>query len=238
MATPARSPRAGSASRRWISATRPRSCTTTTVSCSTTPSNVATPPTHLAPTDLERALTYQSAGIALIVIILVVPGTLYGLGLLLSFVMRRGRNWARILLTIASAAFLIYTVISIDGIATFMSSGAIGVAFGPTSIAQLPLLIGTLWQLFRPTANRYFSPVQRGRNPAQLARDLSFAHEGRRSPVGSRPTTISTVPDKTASARYSFESYALSASSRPAPVRSAAASRQWGVPQGELSGLP
>jgi hypothetical protein len=60
------------------------------------------------------------------------------------------------LVTIASAVFLIYTVVSIDGVATFISSGAVGFAFGPMWIAQLPLLIGALWLLFRPAANQDF----------------------------------------------------------------------------------
>lgn len=104
---------------------------------------------------LDRA-TFESA---------MTVGFAFGLGLLLLFLavqiifvflMRGGRNWARIVMAVLGGLFLLF--------------GLVGLLLGPTSgsgfsvlgLLQVLLVTGAIVMMFRPAANLWFRPPRPG----------------------------------------------------------------------------
>lgn len=104
---------------------------------------------------LDRA-TFESA---------MTVGFAFALGLLLLFLamqivfvflMRGGRNWARIVMAVLGGVFLLF--------------GLVGLLLGPTSgsgfsvlgLVQVLLVIGAIVMMFRPAANAWFQPPRPG----------------------------------------------------------------------------
>ena len=70
------------------------------------------------------------------------------------FLMRGGRNWARIVLAVLGGLVVLFGLIGFAG-----TTGAMGAG----SLLQLLLLIGAIVTMFLPAANAWFCP-----RPAQL----------------------------------------------------------------------
>lgn len=70
-------------------------------------------------------------------------------GLIFVFLMRGGRNWARIALAVLGGLLVLVSLIGLAG-----ATGASAV----TGLPQLLLLIGAIVTMFRPAANAWFRP--------------------------------------------------------------------------------
>ncbi|MGQ0716171.1 MAG: hypothetical protein ACT4NP_02440 [Pseudonocardiales bacterium] len=79
------------------------------------------------------------------VVAIVIGLLLVGAQLLLVFLMRGGRNWARIVLAVLGGLIVLFGVIG------FAASSASG-------LLQLLLLVGAIVTMFLPTANAWFRP--------------------------------------------------------------------------------
>ncbi len=69
------------------------------------------------------------------------------------FLMRGGRNWARIVLAVLGGLFVLFGLI---GLAVSPGAGSV------TGLLQLLLLIGAIVTMFLPAANAWFRPRQPG----------------------------------------------------------------------------
>lgn len=79
------------------------------------------------------------------------------LQVLVIFQMRKGRNWARILLAVLGGLSVLFGLIGLFSAGTTLSIGALGVISVLLSVVQLLLLIGAILFMFRGAANPYFA---------------------------------------------------------------------------------
>lgn len=107
-------------------------------------------PPGVSSSDITGIATGVVIGIGVLFLVL------YGLGLLFTFKMRQGRNWARIVLTIVSAIYVLFWLISLGGIGQMVSAGIVGLVSVVLGVVQLLLIVGALYFMFRPAANQYF----------------------------------------------------------------------------------
>lgn len=90
----------------------------------------------------------------------VVVGIVFGLVLVaiwlaVAFQMRKGRNWARIVLAVLGGIGVIMSVIGMGD--AFSMPGVAGFTLGILEIASTLLVIGAIYFMFRPESNAYFS---------------------------------------------------------------------------------
>lgn len=85
---------------------------------------------------------------------------LVALEALVVFQMRKGRNWARIVLAIIGALTVVAGLINVGTIAAAFASGGLGILTGLLSIVTLLVTIAAIYYMFRPAANAYFSAVR------------------------------------------------------------------------------
>lgn len=85
---------------------------------------------------------------------------LIGLFLLFAFMMRNGRNWARIVLTVVGAISVISNLLSVGTYGQLFAMGIVGIISVVLSIIGLVLTIAVIYFMFRPAANQYFKGVR------------------------------------------------------------------------------
>jgi hypothetical protein len=98
---------------------------------------------------VEQVLVVALIGSGVIITVL-----LGGLTVLLALKMRRGRNWARMLLTMGGVLAVSSAVPSIFGFGAATGVGAF--VMGGTSIVQAVAAIGAIVMMFRSDSREYF----------------------------------------------------------------------------------
>lgn len=95
-----------------------------------------------APADVDSAVKAAKT-------IIIVSGLLFSaLYLLFAYMMRAGRNWARITLTVLGGIGIIGILLQLRQV------GVVSMLF---SLVQLVLIIAAVYLMFRPDGNRYFA---------------------------------------------------------------------------------
>ncbi len=97
---------------------------------------------------LDRAVIESAATVGLIVGI-VIGLLILAAELVFVFLMRGGRNWARIVLAVLGGLGVLFGLVGLAGITGSMGAG---------SLVQLLLLIGAIVTMFLPAANAWFRP--------------------------------------------------------------------------------
>lgn len=91
----------------------------------------------------------ESVASAAMVVVAVVAVLFVVFGVILAFLLRRGRNWARIVLAVIGGLFVLLGLI---GLAIAADASSV------TGLLQLLLLIGAIVTMFLPAANPWFRP--------------------------------------------------------------------------------
>ena len=99
--------------------------------------------------DTTGSLTEASARAGVIVFIVIVMAVGVGIYALLAVFIKRGKNWARIVFTVLAALFLILGVLGLGADQTALSL--------VVAIVQIALTAATLFFLWKPESNAYFS---------------------------------------------------------------------------------
>ena len=99
--------------------------------------------------DSVESLFYVGIGFTVVLILI-----LTGLFLLFVHFMRKGRNWARMLLTIACVMMVVWTVPVLFGIGSDGSGTAL--ALGGVQILQAVVAVGAVVLMHRKDSNSYF----------------------------------------------------------------------------------
>ncbi len=74
--------------------------------------------------------------------------------------MRKGRNWARIVLTVVGVLALLAGVFLLVGAGLLFSIGALGVVTVLLSAIQIGLAIAAMVFMYRPDAKAYFAAMR------------------------------------------------------------------------------
>lgn len=82
---------------------------------------------------------------------------LLGAWIALVFLMRDGKNWARIVLAVLGGIGILFGVLSLFGIGILISLGIFGILQALLSLAQLGLAIAAMIFMFKSDANAYFA---------------------------------------------------------------------------------
>lgn len=107
--------------------------------------------------DQARLWSYVIVGVAGLLLLL-----LFGVLLLIAYAMRRGKQWARVMLTAIAVVLVVFAVPSLFG--SGAGGGVTGFADSALGIVQAVLAAGTVVLMHRDESNRYF---MRGRMNAQ-----------------------------------------------------------------------
>ncbi|AOS61320.1 hypothetical protein TL08_02410 [Actinoalloteichus hymeniacidonis] len=100
-----------------------------------------------APADFIRGTLITAASIALV---------FQAIFLIFVFMMRNGRNWARILLTVLAVLGLVTSIGNLDSIGLQFEAGGIAAVIGIIAILGLLLPIGATITMYLPPSNNYF----------------------------------------------------------------------------------
>ncbi|TSD99599.1 hypothetical protein FOS14_12380 [Skermania sp. ID1734] len=90
-----------------------------------------------------------------LVVIAVVGVVVVALGVLIDFAMRKGRNWARMLLTLVGSFLVVIAIPAVFGL-TVSTPGVAALIVGAASILQAVLAGGSIFLMHRRESNRYF----------------------------------------------------------------------------------
>ncbi|RVW01171.1 hypothetical protein [Rhodococcus xishaensis] len=107
--------------------------------------------------DLTRAQAEQLMAIGLVGTGILLTVVLGGLTVLFAFKMRRGRNWARMLLTMAGAFVLFSALQTIVGAGP--ASGTAALVMGGAGILQAVMAVGAIVLMYRQGSNEYFGKL-------------------------------------------------------------------------------
>ncbi|WP_083886657.1 hypothetical protein [Actinoalloteichus spitiensis] len=85
-----------------------------------------------------------------------ISALLAGLMILFVFMMRAGRNWARIVLTVLGALSVLGTLSDLGSLAANFEIGGPGILLGILAVAQPLLIVGGVVMMYLADSNRYF----------------------------------------------------------------------------------
>lgn len=103
----------------------------------------------------QNAQMTEEAAQAGIVVGIVIGLVLVAIWLAIAFQMRKGRNWARIVLAVLGGIGVIMSVIGMAD--AFSLPGVAGFTVGVLEIVSTLLVIAAIYFMFRPESNAYFS---------------------------------------------------------------------------------
>lgn len=94
-------------------------------------------------------------GIAYALLVGVVLATV-AVGLFLATRMRGGANWARIVLTVIGAVYVVFGVVGLLG-GPRTPGGVVGVLIAVLGAVEMLLILAAIWFMFRPRASAWFA---------------------------------------------------------------------------------
>ncbi len=92
-----------------------------------------------------------------IIVGLVIGLVILALYLFFVFQMRKGKNWARITLTVLGALNVVFTLIGFASASALVGTGALGLLNVLISVVGALLVVAAIYFMFRPAANAYFT---------------------------------------------------------------------------------